>query len=466
MRYTICRTSATLATVGSVLAAAFLFAPSNAFAAGPACSGAGATPAGSPIQCLGAIYLPPGQNPLTSFDISWVNPARAEYYLADRANAAVQVFQTSTNTYQRPLAGFVGCVLNIPLNTCITSKSGPNGVVSHGRWLYAGDGNSTLKVIDLNAAGTAADPIIKQSISTGGTTRVDEMAINGPGTLLLTANNAEDPPFGTLFAANADNASSNTTIISKINVDSSLIPPGLGLSIEQPSWDPVTARFYVSVPQINYPAGCTPFTSEESTEGIVPCQGGLLVIDPNGVGAGTTTYGPYNPAVNAGLLALPTCGPNGSTVGPPMDALTPNLLLGCTPANRPADNSTLVYNTSNHNFSNMGNLTGSDEVWYNSGDNHYYTGSSANPASLGGPALGIFDAAANILIGTIPQGSGSHSVAADSLRNLIYVPQAAPKNVSGGPGQGGGDTTGVSAQICGDVRGCIAVYRDVNPAID
>ena len=80
--------------------------------------------------------------------------------------------------------------------------------------------------------------------------------------------------------------------------------------------------------------------------------------------------------------------------------------------------------------------------------------------------LGIIDATGNILIGTIPQGDQSHSVAADSLRNLIYVPQAAPKNVNGGPGQGGGDTTGVSAQICGDVRGCIAVYLDRSPFID
>jgi hypothetical protein len=29
--------------------------------------------------------------------------------------------------------------------------SGPDGVTSHGRWLYGGDGNSTLKVFDLLA---------------------------------------------------------------------------------------------------------------------------------------------------------------------------------------------------------------------------------------------------------------------------------------------------------------------------
>jgi hypothetical protein len=438
--------------------AALSFAGTGALAAGPACSGAGATPAGSPIACLGAIYIP--GNPITSFDISFVNPVRAEYYLADRANATVDIIQTSTNTYKGSIPGFAGCVLAATGNTCVTSKSGPNGLVAHGRWLYAGDGNSTLKVLDLQAAGTPADPQIKQTIATGGTLRVDEMAIDGPGVMLLTANNADDPPFATLFTANGDNATSNTTIKAKITVDTSLIPAGFGLSLEQPAWDPVSQRFYVSVPQINYPAGCVPFDATN------PCQGGLLVIDPKGVGTGTTNYGPFNGAVNAGLLALPTCGPNGATIGPPLDLLGPNVLLGCTPANIPSNTGTVAYNTTNHNYTTIANITGSDEVWFNSGDNHYYTASNRNRADQGGPSLGIIDATGNILIGRIPQGDQSHSVAADSLRNLIYVPQAAPKNVNGGPGQGGGDTTSIGQQICGDVRGCVAVYIDVNPTID
>ena len=56
-------------------------------------------------------------------------------------------------------------------------------------------------MIDLNAPTASA---IKQIISTGGTTRVDEMALTTDGKLLLAANNAEDPPFGTLFSANGD----------------------------------------------------------------------------------------------------------------------------------------------------------------------------------------------------------------------------------------------------------------------
>jgi hypothetical protein len=90
----------------------------------------------------------PGK-PLTSFDISWVNPTRSEYYLADRSNAAIDVVSTSTNGFITQIGGFVGGVLAPTGNTFVTSKSGPDGVVAHGNWLYAGDGDSTLKVIDL-----------------------------------------------------------------------------------------------------------------------------------------------------------------------------------------------------------------------------------------------------------------------------------------------------------------------------
>jgi hypothetical protein len=69
--------------------------------------------------------------------------------------------------------------------------------------------------------------------------------------------------------------------------------------------------------------------------------------------------------------------------------------------------------------------------------------------------LGVIDAEANPLIETVPQGSGSHSVAADSKRNLIFVPQVAPASVVGS----GGDTTTVGAGICGGTNGCVAVYQ-------
>jgi hypothetical protein len=44
-------------------------------------------------------------------------------------------------------------------------------------------------------------------------------------------------------------------------------------------------------------------------------------------------------------------------------------------------------------------------------------------------------------------------VAADSKRNLIFVPQVAPNTVVLG-----GDSTDVGAGVCGTNNGCVAVY--------
>ncbi|MBV9014917.1 MAG: hypothetical protein JO058_04590, partial [Alphaproteobacteria bacterium] len=275
-------------------------------AAFAACTGPGA-PNNTETRCLTAVQIP--GNPLRSFDISWVDPGRAEYYLGDRSNAGIDIINTEHNTFTRRLGGFVGIKLN-GTGGVDNNHSGPDGVTSHGRWLYGGDGDSTLKVFDLNAPTATA---LKQTISTGGTTRVDEMALTTDGRLLLAANNAEDPPFGTLFRANDDNAVSSVAILSKITVDPTIIPPGFGLSIEQPAWDPKTQRFYTSIPVIaNNPPGCN-FNANTPP---VTCDGGLLVVNPATLAPGPNVIGPFDPATNTGVVPLHRCGPNGATVGP------------------------------------------------------------------------------------------------------------------------------------------------------
>src|ERR1700757_1409112 len=98
--------------------------------------------------CVTAIAIP--GNPLRAFDISFVNPDRAQFYFADRSNAAIQVIHTGSLKWQRSLGGFVGIRLN-GAGSVNNNISGPDGVASHGRWVYGGDGDSTLKVFDLDA---------------------------------------------------------------------------------------------------------------------------------------------------------------------------------------------------------------------------------------------------------------------------------------------------------------------------
>jgi hypothetical protein len=427
-----------------------LFTADQAMAA--PCTGPGA-PTTTETKCVTGIFIP--GNPLRSFDISWVNPHRGEYYLGDRSNAGIDVIDTESLKWKRTIGGFVGIVLNPnPPHAVDNNHSGPDGVTSHGRWLYAGDGDSTLKVIDLDAPPLAA---LQQTISTGGTTRVDEMALTKEGDLLLAANNAEDPPFGTLFTANEDDAKSHVKIITKVTVAATIIPPGFGLSIEQPAWDPKTRRFLVSIPLIaNNPTGC----NYGQLAGAITCDGGVLVINPETLSKPTATLGAFDAATNTGVVSLHKCGPNGASVGP-----DDNVLLGCTPQNNPSDVITLAINAQTKVQTPIANITGSDEVWFNKGDGRYYTGSSRDCKVPGSPCpaasqqaavLGVIDAEANTLIEKIPQSSGSHSVAADSELNRIFVPQVAPVAVVGV----GGDTTTVGAGICGQAtNGCIAVYQ-------
>ena len=91
-------------SVGPVLLAAMSLATTDAGWA--ACTGPGA-PTTTQTKCLTAVAMIPG-NPLRSFDISWVNPDRAEYYLADRSNAGIDVIDTQTLKFKRTIGGFVG----------------------------------------------------------------------------------------------------------------------------------------------------------------------------------------------------------------------------------------------------------------------------------------------------------------------------------------------------------------------
>jgi hypothetical protein len=429
--------------IPAVLFGAVSLAPMGAMAAD--CTFA--HPLTTQTRCLAAVIIP--GNALRSFDIGFVNPGRDEYYFADRSNSAIDVIDTETLKFKRFLGGFVGVKPN-GTGGVDNTHSGPDGVASHGRWLYAGDGNSTLKIFDLDAPPARA---LKNSISTGGTTRVDEMALTADGKLLLAANNAEDPPYATLFTANGDEAIEHTSKIIKITIDPAILPAGFALSMEQTAWDPKTQRFYTSVPVIaNNPPGC----NYGQLAGPISCDGGLLVTDPT---APTAVEGAFNPATNTGVVPLHACGPNGATLGP-----HDNLLLGCTPQNNPSDTTTLVINAGTKEQTPINDITGSDEVWFNKGDQRYYLGASRDCTAPGTPCpsasqqtavLGVIDARTNHLIEKIPQSSNSHSVAADSEHNRIFVPQVAPVAVVGS----GGDTTNVGAGICGTSQGCVAVYQ-------
>src|SRR5215467_3297384 len=160
----------------------------DTFIAVPAASGVNAQPGGA----------------FSSFDISFADSVTGNIFIADRSNAGVSIFSGSSLTFLGRAQPFAG-------QQATTSISGPDGVltVTSGgiTTLYAGDGNSTLKVF--NATNPAA-PTLVQSISTGGNFRVDEMAYSPLTHQVLAANNADAPAYGNLF--NTTNGTSPVTL--------------------------------------------------------------------------------------------------------------------------------------------------------------------------------------------------------------------------------------------------------------
>src|SRR3989441_11425506 len=204
-----------------------------------------------------ALISIPG-SPLTSFDISFVERSSQTYYLADRSNKAVDIINAASNTFETRVTGFVGF-------TGDNDTSGPNGVVVvHDRdELWAGDGNSTVKVIDLRT-----NSIVK-TISTGGTARADEIADDQKGKVILVANDAETPPFATLIHVES------RAVVAKIPLDDATA------GLEAPVWEPATHLLYISVPETAADPG-----------------GARAVIDPR-------------TRSRVGLFPVQNCGPTG-----------------------------------------------------------------------------------------------------------------------------------------------------------
>lgn len=368
-----------------------------------------------------------GGNGLGGFDISFVDPRIGLYILADRTNASVDLLDSSGGHFfgrvgsqcppgnPAPHFCFQGVVLNSN-GTANNALSGPDGdvIVDH-KEIWAGDGDSRIKVIDLVTQSFVT------TIDTGGSFRVDEMAYDPRDHLLAAANNADTPPFVTVFDT------TNKTIKGKL-----VFQKGSGNAdvdaengIEQPQWSPQTGMFYVSVPQVGSDASV----------------GGVSIIDPS-----TMTV--------TGTFLVKDCSPAGLALGPNHEAL-----LGCSAAfGTPAVTQSVMIDLTITDFINVDAavvgkvpIGGSDEVWYDRGTNHYFLAARSNTDATGktNPVIGTIDASSHKLDFSLPSSTSSHSVAADSNSHLVFLPVGLVPSTS---------TTPDPNNPCPKV-GCIAVYK-------
>jgi DNA-binding beta-propeller fold protein YncE len=138
------------------------------------------------ITLITGPNIPPAG--LWAFDISYVDDQSQVYYLADASNASVDLIDTRTNRLIGQIDGFRGFHGS-------RETQGPGGVlVDDLGQLWASDGDSTVKIIDLSSH------TIVVTLNTGGSRRADEMAYDPQDQLLLVTNGSETTPFATFIS--------------------------------------------------------------------------------------------------------------------------------------------------------------------------------------------------------------------------------------------------------------------------
>ena len=324
-------------------------------------------------------------NLAAGFDISWVDSVSGRYYLADRTTGSVEVVDSVQGTFLYSIKGFVG--------NGSSGKAGPDGVLTAGNELWAGDGDSTIKVVDLTA-GAGAVPF---AINTGGKFRADELAYDPRDHIILIANDRDSPPFVSFISQQT------RTVLAKLPY-----PQSTG-GLEQPVWEPVANKFYMSVPStLDHPGG--------EVDELDPLTFTVTNVIP------TQCNGPAGLALLPGRRLITSCG---SVVDAASGARLYNIV-------NPSD----------------GTPVSADEIWYNPGDDRVYFGnnnvtvvdaSTYRLVQVSGAAVfqgsstafinsGFYQVAAYLFPYPLPSPApigatfGGHSIAANSANNHILVP--------------------------------------------
>lgn len=390
------------------LTPALLLAGTGAWAASPEDNG--------PVRLLFTVPIPVAATNKTgglfSWDISFVNQTTQTLYVGDRSNQTVDVVDAKAGTFLKQIIAkppFAGAQPT-------SSTSGPDGVVAEGTCLFVTDAPSRV-VSFIVPSGTQVSDVHTSATSKN---RTDELAFDPKDNLILAINNADTPPFATLISVGAG---------CKLTVGKQIPLPFATGGAEQPVWDPGTQRFFLSIPQLS---------------GIAQI-GAVVRINPK-------------TAVVDAMYSVAFCSPAGLALNP----TNHTLLVGCN----------TVFDTAGGLWSGTDPLSAApnmqifgtdgfiqavipgagvgDEVWYNGGDDHFYTASSGSPlapsvvvsttpatplTAQGAAILGVIDGTSQRLdqlvptfnvpkTATHPAGT-AHSVAANDANNFVFVTLAA-----------------------------------------
>ena len=398
----------------------------------------------TPLSLVGVIPVP--GKPITSADIAWVDPGTERYYFADRSNAGVDIIDAENHLYVGRVAGMAG-VFTSGGGTSTSNGSGPNGVlVTPNRRLWAGDGNSTAQVADVDPDSPTYLSIL-QTISTANSAcdtatppgsgatghwcgRADELGYDPKDHLILIANNAPLSP--TKLCPTTTNPMAHcfidpyATFISATPpyaVKGTITFPGAG-GLEQPLWDAALGRFWITVPG---PAGgqptivrVNPLTMKADKTYTLDC---LALTGAASASITGIALAPYQ------HLLVAACG----------FPITLNALTG------------KVYNV-------ITGVGGGDEVWFNPGDGRFYVTGALNGVAGNVQQLGVIDAEHSTLLQTIPEVRGKNPAAFAENNEVFTIVQI---NAAIAAGTATDDSV-CNTQFGFKGTGCIAVFAHLD----
>ena len=315
------------------------------------------------------------------FDISWVDSETGRYYLTTRGvttvtppvGPSVTVIDTEHDKY----------LFSIPLSTpgngvFAIHRVGNDDEEGGPGTLVVGGNDSTAIFIDLARpfAPPTAVPTNRTTPPLAGVVngRADELAYDPADHIILIANDRATPdPFVSFISVG-----SNPQKVGEIVYDGTSGPKSTG-GIEQPVWDKVTRRFYIAIPST-----------------AMHPNGEVDVIDPitkkitNFI---ATSCNPAGLALIPGQRLMTSCG----------DILD----IGTHAVVTTVDPGVPVV----------------DEIWFNPGDERVYFGALfSSPVLSGVPPYRLIDTLQWNGFIAPPPPQFSHSIAADSENNHVFVP--------------------------------------------
>jgi hypothetical protein len=377
----------------------------------------------APLKLIGVIAIP--GNPLLSSDIAWADSGTKRFYLADRSNFGIDIIDAGTNLFVGRITGFAGANNATPVPP---NGQGPNGVlVTPNKKIWAGDGDSTVRVADADPASPTYLKVI-QSISTAipecgsHCDRADEIGYDDADHLILVANNqpltanpttppSRSSPYATFISADT------YKVLGHVSFEGAT-------GLEQPLWVPELHRFFITVPGYRNNGGGNHGFAE------------MAVINPKTM--------KVEKALKPG-----DCHASGEALGP-----AHHILVTC--------GGPVVMNaTDGAIISRITQIGGGDEDWYNPGDGRFYF-TSEDKSTPPVDSLGVIDARTGAWLQNVPDPGGRQAVALPE-NNHIFTPVRVTPAMVKDPST---DNTSC-AQFGYKGTGCVAVFdhsgEDTNP---